>query len=235
MEIINKDLFIKKLQVKESRRLRELVEITDVDTVVTEDHSISNYEIENNEEEEDNTKIELKKSEILSRQQSTTSKSIIRLQWASFLIVAVHVVFAILYFIIFRNFLTDSDAYIDGINYLTTQLNYTISSANTLANILILNDHNYTSVSDKLGLVSYYINILKDNSLQLYDLNNKLNSLPLFTNNSSSNNNISLNFKYILSPNKYAMINLNYMEGLIEVMSFLIIVNVYYLHYYSEV
>ena len=97
MEIINKDLFIKKLQVKESRRLRELVEITDVDTVVTEDHSISNYEIENNEEEEDNTKIELKKSEILSRQQSTTSKSIIRLQWASFLIVAVHVVFAILY------------------------------------------------------------------------------------------------------------------------------------------
>lgn len=181
---------------------------------------MNDYENENdeNEEDEDKTKIELKKSEILSRQHSTTSKSVIRLQWASFLIVGVHVVLAIINFIIYKNFLNDSDDFINGINYLSTQLNYTISSVDTLSNILILNHPNYTSYSDKLSLVSYYNGILQDNAKMLYDINNEMNSLPLFSShNVSLYINVNVNFSYIESANIYGIVNLDYFEGLLEV------------------
>jgi hypothetical protein len=222
MEIVpqSRELILKKIPIKESRRLGDIVEIIETDTLVTDDPTLNDYENENdeNEEDEDKTKIELKKSDILSRQHSTTSKSVIRLQWASFLIVAVHSVLAIINFIIYKNFLNDSNDFIDGINYLSTQLNYTVSSVDNLANILILNHPNYTSYNDKLSLVSYYNGILQDNAKMLYDINNEMNSLPLFSvYNISLYTDVNVNFSYIESANLYGVVVLDYFEGLLEV------------------
>jgi hypothetical protein len=222
MEIVpqSRELILKKLPIKESRRLGDIVEIIETDTLVTDDPTLNDYENENddNEEDEDKTKIELKKSDILSRQHSTTSKSVIRLQWASFLIVAVHSVLAIINFIIYKNFLNDSNDFIDGINFLSTQLNYTVSSVDNLANILILNHPNYTSYNDKLSLVSYYNGILQDNAKMLYDINNEMNSLPLFSvYNISLHTDVNVNFSYIESANLYGIVVLDYFEGLLEV------------------
>ena len=215
----HKDLIIKSVPVKESRRLGELVEITEVDTFVNDNPVDNESDNEDNEDNENRTNIELKKSEILSRQHSTNSKSVIRLKLVSFIILLVHVVFAIINFVIFSNFLSNSDNFIDVINYLSTQLNNTVSSVDTLANIIILNDPNYIGTNDQIRTISFYNNILQNNAKDIYLIYYNINNIPLISNQNLSNMiDINVNFQYVESQTVNNNVSLNYYEGLLEVL-----------------
>ena len=145
--------------------------------------------------------------------------SLIRLKLVSFIILLVHVVFAIINFVIFSNFLSNSDNFIDVINYLSTQLNNTVSSVDTLANIIILNDPNYIGTNDQIRTISFYNNILQNNAKDIYLIYYNINNIPLISNQNLSNMiDINVNFQYVESQTVINNVSLNYYEGLLEVL-----------------
>lgn len=222
-----KDFIIKKFvnKEKEQKRLGELVEMNEFDTVMmNENNGENNIESEDSEEDQDKTKIELKKSEILSKQHSTTSKSVNRLQWTSFLIIMIHVIIAIIYFYLCKTVIEISLQYLSAVDSLSTQLNYTISSVDNVLDIVIYNRPDYTAVNDKLGAVSQSNEILQYNAKTLYNLNNDLNSLSIFSKNNISNLiDLTMNYFYIETEGVINKIQLSYFEGLLEVSSFKVV------------
>lgn len=220
VDFLNKELPLKKIAVRDYRRLGELVQITDLDTVVMEDDNSNEIDLEmdENEENQEKTKIELKKSDILSKQQSTTSKSIIYLQWAVYLILTIHFSIAIYYYVTCYGFVQNSSILIDLYSNLFTQLNFTLSSTNSLLEIIYINNPLFNMYGDKLGLISTHLDILHFNSEKLYSLNHNISSSDIYINNNFwSYTSQNVNFNYFSSPGVISSVSMTFLEGLLEV------------------
>ena len=134
------------------------------------------------------------------------------------MILLLHLIISTIMFIIYMTFINKQAEYVEGIQSLFNNLNYTISSADILLTILIFQKPIYVRSSDKFSEIKYMNDILGTNALFMYDINKKINSLTLFVDDQDAltdNNKVLL--KYIETNNTIADIELNYYDAVSEV------------------
>jgi hypothetical protein len=74
-------------------------------------------------------KIEIKKSEILTKQLTSKTSSVIKLQLSSFFGIIMHIILTSIAFSVYCQFLSKSDIYSNGLYSISRLLNYTITSS----------------------------------------------------------------------------------------------------------
>lgn len=219
------DFQIKKWAQKEGRRLGEIIEHNEIDTVIHQEENLDldimeeeEKQDDENSEEFEKVRLDIKKSEILTKQKTVTSKSVVKLKWTSFLIIFIHLVMSSIFYVLIKSKINKTLENIMVVEYLFSQLNYTMASVDTVVDIIIYNSQNYSIKPNKDILIDISNSQLQDNAKILYNLNNEINSLSLITEqNLSDFGNFSLVFNYYEKDGTISRSSIDYFEGVLEV------------------
>ena len=212
--------------INDVRRIGELVDLTETDTVLSDAAIDLDDKEENNEvNTNDKNKIEIKKSLILSKSIKSDSSSALYLKISSFLFIMLHIVLSLISYLFYSTSIDYTSDLILGYSYLRSQYNLTVTSVDTLLDLIVVTNPYFSSLKDKSQIELLYYQYLTTNSDSVYELNRNFNSIySIFSNNNTITSNLNqiISFQTFTHDNiqiKSYNKNLTITEGIIEAMS----------------
>ena len=181
-------------QVNEIRKVGDLKDLTDHNDIINNNNNnnndleINNYKLscltikDNDDQNKVNLDCQVNKiliysnnTKLLSRKSNSN-----KLRITSLLIFSIHIAFSLTTYLIYKDNLNNFREAVNGIVYFKSQLNYTLSTTDTLLDIIIINDNRYQNIIN----TTETINILKDNiqntSSIIFETNRLISSLNTF-------------------------------------------------------